>query len=1104
MRTGRINMKREEIISSDATPEIDTSSQNTSVGLFDSKQLEIYEGLRSIGPEISAFYLDGVRILNNPDLETKSYLLAHIAREIEGGLRDVLSCEKEKRIEQERIGNESKHIASIAVALGVDPNDSFVKKWHRIAKNFHGYAHRRGAMKIPREKNEFESWWKEFESLLFTLVGTYYSLLDRVDRILKYETPTKEILDTLPNLLETNARRSYFFRNLKSPKWLKPLSERGYFAPENNPQAEDYRVPYWSVLDYLESVATNNYEKPSEDITNLIVEIINSIVNYRNGKGERNENYRTDWKLMKILCQLPSEKIELQHIDFIGAALKPKLGISLVAPDLSDTFFQKLLKDKAKTLVIKLVNTILEYQRSNVGGSFDKYVPAMEEYWLNETLKKQKIEIAKLCGIDAAEIVLNKIKTIIAEDKTQFSNFCIHSIKESPQNLLPEKYEYQLVFFVRDMYDLSTADMIRDKIASLIKEEHSIFKRIALQAINHHYQDLNDLLWNWQGNPLDENALKPELYELFKTHCGSFNEKQVEKVLTWIESKKYYVSNKITDEEDKKRIVAYQKKEWLSSLSEAKNEKVMALYRKYQEINPERIDHPGFDFWTEHIFGASSTDLNVFLGKTNREIVEYLNNYSPKDNLRLMFYSDLSGKFETFVATYPEQISIDLVPFYKTHQIYQYALLSGISKAWREKKTFSIDNILQFAFKIIEPYIFWEQHADSHNNHRDWIISEIASLIEEGTREDEHAFDAELLPQAEKILLILAERTKSNLIEMKDLATAVLNSPKGRIFSAMINYSLRCTRLSKKDEGNRWVETIRADFDRRLEKTVEPSIEFSFILGEYLIYLHNLDKEWVIKNVNRIFPKDNNTHWEAAFAGYLINSGKVYKNLYSLMKENGHYAKAAETSFIDQSNNEILAVHACLAYVEGWEELDDETSLMYKLIKKGEAHQLTEIIHFFWRLRDKLNDKIRAKVKPIWKSLFERLSQDGEKPEYKRTNADLLTWLSLVDRIDMEVLNYLKSAVHCLQDPVSASFFIEYLLKHAVSEPSEVSELYIEMLNAGIYPDYKKENIEEVIRTLYEQGQKERADKICNMYGAKGVDFLRPIHIKYRSEATSY
>ena len=146
------------------------------LNLLDSKQLEIYKGLRSIGQEISAFYRDGVRILHSNNLETKSYLLAHIAREIECGLRDVLSHEEKTEKDQEP--TTPKHLESIAIALGMNSNDPLVMKWFKLGGRFSGYAHRHGAMREPRGKTEFESLWKEFEDILFVLVGSYYNLLN--------------------------------------------------------------------------------------------------------------------------------------------------------------------------------------------------------------------------------------------------------------------------------------------------------------------------------------------------------------------------------------------------------------------------------------------------------------------------------------------------------------------------------------------------------------------------------------------------------------------------------------------------------------------------------------------------------------------------------------------------------------------------------------------------------------------------------------------------------------------------------------------------------------------------------------------------------------
>jgi len=807
--------------------------------------------------------------------------------------------------------------------------------------------------------------------------------------------------------------------------------------------------------------------------------------------------------MVKIICKLPLEKITKEHIEFIGTSLRSKWGNSLLAAEIGRTVLPRLINNETKELLLKLMDDVILEYKKNDRGTTDRYTFIMNEYRPNEILKKYKLAIAKLCGIEAAEIGLNKMLIITNEDKSQFKNVWIPTIEDHPQTGFLDRYECQLVRFVRDMFELSKPNRLKAKINDLIKEEHPIFKRIAVHTINYHYKDLNDLFWHWEGNPLDEGPAKHELYKLLKVNCSLFSEKQIEEVLTWIESKKYYISNEIKEDKERiEKLQAYYKKEWLSALLDTKDPNVISSYEKYQRIDPTELDHPGLDYWSGSRVGAGFTspiEKVELLNKSNREIAEYLINYKGGIRWGEPSQEGLSEYLKGCVSEDPEKFANDMGPFLNVQRVYQHALLWGLSEAWRGKKNFPWDGPLSFMSKIIETDNFWgEKYKEESYNYRNWIISQTANLIEDGTRDDNHAFDAELLPEAEKILLILAEKAQSDLSEMHDLLTSVLNSSKGKIFSAMINYSLRCARLSKKQQGERWVRSIKDDFDRRLHREVEPSPEFSVILGEYLANLSYLDEKWVIKNINCIFPKDNDKHWKATFTGYLFSS-RVYKNLYLLLRENDHYTKALQSDFGDSFITERLAQETCIGYLEDWENLDDKTNLICKLVRNGNVNQLSAIVSFFWRQRDKLTDKIKAKVKPLWRELFDFLSQNQEKLEYQKIISNLSEWLSLIDDIDEQTLERLKLSAKYIRVGVNKSFFIEYLLKHAPKTPAKVGEIYLEILNAELYPDYKKENIQGIVRILYDQGQKEIADKICNMYGEMGFDFLRAIYEEHRN-----
>jgi len=572
--------------------------------------------------------------------------------------------------------------------------------------------------------------------------------------------------------------------------------------------------------------------------------------------------------------------------------------------------------------------------------------------------------------------------------------------------------------------------------------------------------------------------------------------------LDWIESREYYIPDEIKgDKERVNKILAYQKKEWLSALLETKDQNIIASYKEYDDINPREPEHPGFTYWSETSWGTSSPlrKPEIF-NKTNKEIAQYLSNFKEKQGWKEPTKEGLSETLQKCVAENPGKFAKDMKPFLSAPRLYQSALLYGLSEAWHSQKDFAWKSVLNFMFQIIGSDTFWnEKYKRESYNYRNWIISHVADLIEDGTKNDNHAFDAKLLPKAEQILLLLAQKTESNITNVNDLVTSVLNSSKGRVFSAMINYSLRYARLYKKDKKKRWVKTIKEDFNRRLKQEVEPSLEFSVILGKYLANLYWLDKKWVIDNINRIFLKDNDIHWKAAFTGYLFYS-RVYKDLYFLLRKNEHYAKAIKTEFSNSHITERLVQHICVGYIEGYEKLNDNTSLISKLIENGTVNQLSAIVSFFWMLRNKLTDKIKAKVKPIWKVLFELLSQNQEDLRYQKIISNLSRWLSLIDKIDKQVLEWLKLSAKYSQENIYTYFFIEYLLKHVAKTPAKVGEIYLEMLNADAYPEYKQENIQAIVRILYEKEQKEIADRICNLYRAKGFDFLTNIYEAHKND----
>jgi len=519
------------------------------------QQREIRRNLGAIGPEIAAYYLDGIKILHSTDLETAASLLAHIAREIDGGLRDILSSDQaraniQKQLTEEvltKLGDYSElkerkgHIASILAALGIDDalvflstddiRVNFAIRWINVSTQFHRFAHRHGAWRVPRAREEFEVLWYEFEGILSNLVGSFLDLLSRLDRILAYKEPTSEIRSTLPNLLGSKERRAYFFSKLESPTWLEPLKKDGWFDPDWNPMPQEspdqpgyYYSSRWHALEYVMKVSTH-----PECPINILVDIVNAITDE---SRERIDNGRTDLDTVKIIGTLPIDLIKPQHIAFMGAALKSSQKYGLMDQEIGQTILPKLLEGGKRELTLVLLSIMLEVEFVD-----ERIQPIMDEHWLEDAIKRHGRVIANLCGVEAAQIALTQIRALDAENFSVFH--FIHPVESDLSRLSRADYAELIVNFTGSIFQSAEPVSITETIQGLLQESSVVIKRIAVRTITDHYSDLKHLFWEWEGNPLDGIRLGTEVSELIQANSHTFNEDEMEQMLQWIESIQY-------------------------------------------------------------------------------------------------------------------------------------------------------------------------------------------------------------------------------------------------------------------------------------------------------------------------------------------------------------------------------------------------------------------------------------------------------------------------------------------------------------------------------------------------------------------------------------
>ena len=152
------------------------------------------------------------------------------------------------------------------------------------------------------------------------------------------------------------------------------------------------------------------------------------------------------------------------------------------------------------------------------------------------------------------------------------------------------------------------------------------------------------------------------------------------------------------------------------------------------------------------------------------------------------------------------------------------------------------------------------------------------------------------------------------------------------------------------------------------------------------------------------------------------------------------------------------------------------------------------------------NEKMRGKIIAFWRLLYEKF-KGKEEITLTQNDKHILSAVSklaaFLPKIDTESYKWLMLSALYVHEDYNSSFFIEYLDelkdKGDKSESAKyIGDIYLKMLKK-ITPDFDQKHIRSIVEFLYDAGATDNANKICNIYGARGYEFLRDIYDKYSS-----
>jgi hypothetical protein len=310
---------------------------------------------------------------------------------------------------------------------------------------------------------------------------------------------------------------------------------------------------------------------------------------------------------------------------------------------------------------------------------------------------------------------------------------------------------------------------------------------------------------------------------------------------------------------------------------------------------------------------------------------------------------------------------------------------------------------------------------------------------------------------------------------------------------------------------------------QKYERFFSVGIDAYIWFGRYLPQMKYLDEEYTFEKIDCFAQSSSDDfEWQNFIEGYLMGA-PLYFDLYRAMRNN--YLKGLQHNLFSEQVDKKLVQHICLGYLQIDELLqpknnNGQDSLFWKMLMdygtSGTSNRWLESVTFFWSITGRItkNDKgetentketsayNKNKILEFWTWTYaqQEIVKNKLGADYNAFLSRMAELTIILDKIDEEKEKWLLLCVPHIDIGHNAMMFMEALAKFSDKESvKRIGKIYRIILEYTT-PRYNNEDIVLIVSRIYEKGDPTDAEAICNTYGRRGVDFLRPVWEKYQKK----
>ena len=898
------------------------------------------------------------------------------------------------------------------------------------------------------------------------------------------------------------------YGRVKELYWFDVFQEEGLLEPEKilvsyKTEEEFIKIPNCLIMTYLVNSSVALQDVENVGYAKKYLKHIKDVT--RHAEDNEYSNYRTWWQFSKILENIPSQIIQEKDLDVIDYWLKDPFERGLVADQVGGKWLVALLSsddDHSLHLSKKILDILYQIVLINSNNSeplqnqfsfrFDKY-------------HAQKItsEVATLAGEKLGEDAIftfdKQFKNILdISNNDSWSSLWQPAIEDHEQNEYKDEPEHILIQAYRDSLDgyiKTAAEKACKYVEQMFDSEYQIIHRLAIHSISNNYPALKNLTDVLLNEKFFSYKYQHEMWHFLYKNYENFNANKKKQVLKIING----ISKDDGDGNYHEGATAYNKACWLDAIKSC-GDRELNLYETNLKISKTKgLDHPDFSSYTSQLVSIrhkSPFSIDELGGLSVDDLVVKLRHYNDSDDYSKSGFRGLSATLKQLIKRKPHKLYLELNKFANLDLPYIYEIILAYNDLWTEKAGLPWDDVwhklLQFFETVIEQSHFWNvdtsQQPDIPVSNQDLIVSSISQFIKSGTKSDDHAFSADYLKDAKKIIEHLLNNTKGNEFSKEEnAAITAINSPRGHCLEALINLALRSCRLSDKrkdkDHSAAW-EKFQPTFDAELSRaeTDNPEYEFVTLVVYYLPHFLYMSKEWVLNNLDKIFDRNDDFKWSCAMQGY-VYVNRVYPEIYHHLKSNGDFLRVLNDKNIEENVTQKVIQNIAIAFLNGLDELDSESSLMKPLIRRNESEEINYLIRFVWGVRKEDRINIQSKAFELWPKILDNIDLSTDNGQ--KSAAQLCCWVEFINQIEGPQKEWLHKMAPYAEAMHDGYRLLKNLSRLSEKQPFESQEIWLKTIGQDSYP-YPEDTVKKFLKNIVNSGNgkegENKAKEVIDQY----------------------